>query len=203
MKVTQLQELLTSNTNEGVVDFDAIAKNINDDTNLIRDNGIEKYKTTAVEEMKGTVVNDFLKSHEFENVDQFTSFVTNAKSSSSEVTAKATRLEKELKDWQGKYTGIESQFNEVNNKYTNETHKSLARGLGVKDDMIDYALFEATKNVTDEIKFDDAMKSLIEAKPSLVSGEERLRLGEKKPNNPTPPSENAAMKLHQSMKRHR
>lgn len=180
MKVTELQELFTANTTDGQTDYEAIAKSVNEATNTVRDNALNKYKETASKELAPEIQNAFIKQYEFENVDQFKAFVTNSKATSNELTEKTTRLEQELSKYEETYKGLETKYNELNSKYTGETRKSLAKSLGVKEDMVDYAMFEANKSVTEEVNFEEALKGLIESKPTLVSEETRVKVGTKK-----------------------
>ena len=187
MKRSELEELIKTHTADDGIDYDAIAKSVNDETNVIRDKAIEKYKETAKQELADEIKNEFIKQYDFENVDQFKAFVDNSKATSDEVKAKATRLEQELEQAKAQLQETESKYKDVDSKLQTYSHKQIAKKLGVKDDMLDYALFEAKKLVNDEVDVEKALGKLIEEKPVLAQEQERVKVG-------TPPTETEPVK---------
>jgi len=185
MKTTELQELLKANTTDSGLNYDEIAKHINEEVNTIRDKSIEKYKETAKQDLAGSIQDEFLKQYEFENVDQFKAFVDNSKASNDEVKAKATRLEQELAKKQKAYDELQGNYQTINQEITVTKQKELARSTGVKADMIDYALFEASKLVNDDTDFKTALEKLVADKPTLIGETERIKFGQNNPDNNT------------------
>ena len=183
MKTTELQELLKANTTDSGLNYDEIAKHINEEVNTIRDKSIEKYKETAKQDLAGSIQDEFLKQYEFENVDQFKAFVDNSKASNDEVKAKATRLEQELAKKQKAYDELQGNYQTINQEITVTKQKELARSTGVKADMIDYALFEASKLVNDDTDFKTALEKLVADKPTLIGETERIKFGQNNPDN--------------------
>ena len=185
MKTTELQELLKANTTDSGLNYDEIAKHINEEVNTIRDKSIEKYKETAKQDLAGSIQDEFLKQYEFENVDQFKAFVDNSKASNDEVKAKATRLEQELAKKQKAYDELQGNYQTINQEITVTKQKELARSTGVKADMIDYALFEASKLVNDDTDFKTALEKLVADKPTLIGETDRIKFGQNNPDNNT------------------
>jgi len=201
MKKEQLKELLESNKTEDGFNYDAIAKGVNEFANNIRDKHFEKEKETLKGMLSNDVKSEFLKEYGFDNVDQFGAFIDNSKASATEQSKKLDRIEQEYADYKEKYVTLEEQYNVANNELSTINNKQIAKKLGIKDDMLEFVLFEAQKKVTDEMDLKQVIESFKESKPSLFQEEqkERFAIG-KKPGEKTPPKEGSVLAAFNQMK---
>lgn len=193
MKIDNLKKLITTNSNEeGVIDFDAIANSINEHTNTIRDNYAEKKASELKTQVSQESISEFLKGQGFENQDQFNAFVKNTKDNESEVSAKATRLEKELEDFNKKYSELENDYNSKKTELTNIKVDATVKELGIDDKFLDYAKFKANSLTSEEKDFGTALKEVVELEPHLAGKEAGFKFGvePKGDNKPAPSSKN-------------
>ena len=177
MKENQIESLVTENTTEGVTNWKNVSSAINSHVNEIRDNALDKFQGS--EEFTNNIRANFLKENGFENVDQFNVFVKTAKSNTNEIQETNLRLTNELSDLQSKYTELNNQFTNSNNELTHIKNQKLANDLGVKSDMVDFALFEASKIVNDETSLEDVLESFKESRPAMFGDKPNLKVGKK------------------------
>jgi len=193
MKRKELEELIKANTNEeGAIDIETIFKAVNEHVNEISGKNIEKEKEVLLKQVTTEAQNAFISEYGFENVDQFSAFVTNSKATTTEKDQTLKRINKELVKFKEDYGTLEKQYKDANSELTSINNKGLAKQIGVKEDMLDFALFEANKVVNDEVSLEDALNGLKESKPFAFDLEEKTSLkvgtevkgkGEIKPTN--------------------
>ena len=189
MKNTELQELIQNNTTDGNINFDAIAKGVNEHVNTIRDSYYEKQRVNLRGELQNEFKTEYLKNYGFENDDQFAAFVKNSKATTDETKEAVNRLTNEKTTLQNSYNELNKKFEETNKQLNNINNQKVARKLGIKEDMLDYALFEANKLVNDETTLEKALESFKESKPTIFNEENngRIVIGREKneKTNPT------------------
>ena len=177
MKRKELEELLKNNTKEdNNIDIEAVFEQINKHVNEISAKNIEKERNSFKDEVSSEVKNEFIKQYGFENVDQFGAFVKNSKASATETSEALSRVQTEYDNFKETYSSLEKQYKEVNNELTSMKNLKLAREIGVKDDFLDFALFEAQKLVNEETSLSDAFGNLRESKP-YVFGDKEVKVG--------------------------
>ena len=201
MKKEQLKELLESNKTEDGFNYDAIAKGINEFANSIRDKHFEKEKEALKGMLSNDVKGEFVKEYGFDNVDQFGAFVDNSKATATEQSKSLERIQKEYADYKEKYVTLEEQYNVANNELSTINNKQIAKKFGVKDDMLDFALFEAQKLTKEDTTLEQVFEGFKESKPSLFQEEqqERFQVG-KKPGEKAPPKEGSVLAAFNQLK---
>lgn len=180
MKKEELQKLVEENTNDGQINYNAIANGINEHANTIRDNYFEKEKVALKGKLVEEVKSEFLKEYGYDNVDQFSSFVENTKATTSEKDEKLKRILKENEAYQTEIEEITGKYNDANKTLKGINNQSLAKKLGVKEDMVDFALFEANKLVTEETNLESVLEGFKEEKANLFVDQEpkeRIKVG--------------------------
>lgn len=156
MKETQLQELITANTNEeGVVNFIEVSKSINDITN-----GLIAKNKPDMEKLNNESIANFLKENNFDNMASFSAFVKQGATVNSEQLNEYKTTIETQKTKMEKLLGIQKD-------YTTLQQQSAISKLGITDqDEIELLEYKVNKTVTDDITFKDALELYVKDNPN-------------------------------------
>lgn len=156
MKAKDLEKLILEHTKDGVVDFEAVSKEVNEFTNAVVVKNTEKVKSNTVSE--------FLKGLSLENVTDegtFKSYVESLKLSESEKDKLITDFTKKLDDEAKAKTEIESKYSEASSKLTNIERRDLMRSKGINANYLDDVLTIASTRLSEEKPFDVVIDELL------------------------------------------
>ena len=147
-----IKKLIDTHTTDGEVDY----TKVNEELETQNRNIVVKESKKEVEKLKGEQLTNLIKEIgvDGETIDDLKLYIKKLGGSTDEVKEEALRLEKELKELQGKYE------EEVNNRTKlEETQKEakeleLIKSLGVTDEkQIKYLKWDLSQQVTDEKDF--------------------------------------------------
>lgn len=169
MKQNELQELITKHTTDDGINIESLNADINTNFDAVIDRKVSK----ASESAKPTILNDFIKAYDFENVDQFSAFVKNSKAGASELTETVARLQSERDEY-------EQKFNNINGEYTELKH--MSKLSNIDDKYKKFVLSEIRSQVNDDNDFESVYESYVAENPQF--------LGEKPPVTTKPHNQN-------------
>ena len=156
MKETQIQEMITNNTDtEGVINWSEVSKGINDITN-----GLIAKNKPDMEKLNNESIANFLKENNFDDKASFSAFVKNGATVNSE----------QLNEYKATIESQNSKMKEllgIKKDYTTLQQQSAISKLGITDpDEIELLEYKVNKTVTDYITFKDALELYVKDNPN-------------------------------------
>jgi hypothetical protein len=161
MKLEELKQLMDSHSVDGELNHDELNKAINAKFDGLIDSKIMRAKDNA----KDSIISEFITEQGFENIDQYTAFVNNSKSTSTELSEKVTRFETELEALKGVNGTLQAE---------NENFKYSSKLGDVDDRYKKFVMSEIKGLVKDDVDFETAKTTYLTDNTQFLKDNESI-----------------------------
>jgi hypothetical protein len=163
-----LQELVTQYTNEdGAVNWEEANKQYQSHINGI----VTKNVAKETEKVKESTLSNFIKEIGIEG-NSFNDVKLWAKKmggNTDEIKEANLQLSKELEDYKTKYTEVEQNYNKIQSEFKTTQQLRKINELGFVGDEAEFLQYKLSKQVTEDVNFDDLLKKYAEENSKVTT----------------------------------